>query len=269
MVLLLADLNKKVLFLFSPPMRLTILSLFLLVGCTPDALIPCNEDGPAGMLCREYRYFDDAPQGYVEFEYHGDSVVSNIFNRNSILEKTIIERYDDERIISVTNQFPEEESVVASYHYNELDSLFLIVYGTNDSSVQISYLDGKRSRESRVVDDEVVGYKDFRYFQDDGQLYRISLYNGSDSLLNYRNFDYFNTNGIERYRATEFTAEHQLIGRRLYTFSQNGLISSMEFRLEDGTVAERKDYIYDGAGKLIEETGRFYSSSSKSVYLYH
>ena len=162
-----------------------------------------------------------------------------------------------------------QESVVGSYHYNELDSLILIVYGTNDSSVQITYTDGKRFRESRIIDEVVVGYKEYRYFQDDGELYRISLFDENGVLLNYKNFDYFNTNGVERYRATEFMADHQMVGRRLYTFSQLGLISSMEYRLADGTIAESMDYIYDGAGKLTEQNGQRFGNSSKSVYLYY
>jgi hypothetical protein len=252
-------------------MRLTIFSLllFFLVSCAPDELIPCSEDGPSGELCREYRYYNDDPQGYVEFEYLGDSVVSSLYDQHSILQKTIIERFEDGRIISVTSQYPDQGSVVGTYHYNEMDSLFLIVYGANDSSLQISYVDGKRFRETRLIEEVMVGYIEYRYFQDDGKLYRKSLFDANDSLINYRNFDYFNTNGIERYRATEYSAEHELIGRRLFTFSQNGLISSMEYKLADGTVAETMGYLYDSAGKLTEQSGTSYSNTSKSVYLYH
>ena len=252
-------------------MRLTIFSLllFFLVGCTPDELIPCREDGPSGKLCREYRYYNDEPQGYVELDYVGDSVVSSLYDRNSILQKTVIERFDGDRVISITSQYPDQESVVGTYHYNEMDSLFLIVYGANDSTLQISYVDGKRFRETRLIEEVIMYYTEYRYFQDDGKLYRKSLYSANDSLINYRNFDYFNTNGIERYRTTEYSSEHELIGRRLFTFSQNGLISSMEYRLADGTVAASMNYIYAGAGTLIEETGQSYGNTSKSLYLYH
>lgn len=221
------------------------------------------------MACREYRYYDDNPQGYVEFEYLGDSVVSNFLNRNSSLEKTVIERFNNNQIISVTNQFPDQASVVGTYHYNELDSLFLIVYGANDSSLQISYENGKRLREVKVVGSDTVGSKEYRYFQDDGALYRISEFDGSGTLTAYRNFDYFNTNGTERYRTSEYTPDHQLIGRKVYTFSQLGLISSMEFKLTDNTIAESMEYIYDGAGKLIEKNGERLGITSKSVYLYY
>lgn len=259
-----------VLFLPSPAMKINTLWLLLLTlfGCTPDVFIPCNGDGPTGSICREYRLYNDAAQGYVEFKYAGDSVVSAIYNQNSVLEKTVIERYDNDRIISVTNQYPSTESVVGTYHYNEMDSLFLIVYGANDSSLQISYVDGKRFRESRVIDSDTVSYKEYRYFQNGGELYRISDYDSEDELIRYRNFDYFNTDGVERYRASLYTPTHQLVGRRLFTFSQLGLISSMEFKLADGTVVESKNYIYDSAGKLMEEFGQAYGNTSKSVFLY-
>lgn len=265
------DLNDMVLFLISPLMRTTLFSLICLtmIGCTADVYVPCNGDGPSGSPCREYRLYNEVAQGYVEFEYKGDSVVSNLYNQNSWLEKTIIERYENERLISSTAQFPTAESVVSTFHYNESDSLFLIVHGTNDSALQISYQNGKRHIESRLVNGETVGYKEFRYFQSGGELYRISDYGADGELLGYRNFDYFNTNGIRQYRATVFTPDHQLVGRRLFTFSQLGLISSMEYKLADGTLAESKNYIYDSAGKLTEKHGSFAGNTTKSVYLYY
>jgi hypothetical protein len=114
----------------------------------------------------------------------------------------------------------------------------------------------------------MVGHKEFRYFQNGGELYRISDYGVDGELLGYRNFDYFNTNGIRQYRATVFTPDHQLVGRRLFTFSQLGLISSMEYKLADGTLAGSKNYIYDSAGKLTEVHGWVYGNTTKSVYLY-
>lgn len=252
-------------------MRNTLIAFLALAlsSCTSDVLLPCSNDGPPGRTCREYRFHDGDAQGYVEFEYSGDSVVSYIFDRNSNLVKTIIERSSEERIISVTNQFPDAPSVVGTYHYNELDSLFLIVYGANDSTVNISYEDGKRSVEARVVGTDTIGSKAFRYFQDDGELYRISEYDGSNELITYRNFDYFNTDGVVQYRTSEYTPEHELLGRKLYTFTQLGLISSMEYRLADGTIAESMSYIYDGAGKLTEKNGHRLGTTSKSVYLYY
>lgn len=265
------DLDQMVLFLISPLMRLTILSLLclLLFGCSKDEFVPCNGVGIPGNLCREYRFYNDVGQGYVEFSYAGDSVVSSIYNQQSVLEKTIIERYANGRLISITNQFPADESVVATFHYNEMDSLFLVVYGANDSTIQISYQNGKRYLESRIAGDVLLGFKEYRYFQNGGELYRISDFDADSLLLGYRNFDYFNTNEIVRYRATEYTPNHQLIGRRLFTFSQLGLISSMEYKLADGIIAESKNYIYDSAGKLAEEQGYFAGNTTKSVYLYH
>ncbi len=250
---------------------LFILPVVLLFGCTEDALIPCeSDDGPSGKLCREYKYFNNYPQGFVEFEHLGDSVVvSSLYSQQSVLEKTVREQFDDGRTIVFTEQFPNNGTRVQSYHYNEMDSLNLIVFGPNDSSISITYQEGKRYRETTIVQDAETHYRDYRYFQDDGMLYRISEYTGDSMLLSYRNFSYVTTNEGDAYRVTYYSAEHELIGRRRFSFSQNGLISSMEFRLADGTVAESKEYIYDGAGKLTEQKGQQYSNTSKSVYLYY
>lgn len=244
--------------------------LSLLYGCTEDVLVPCSSDQPPGRICREYRYFNNEPQGFVEFDHFGDSLlVSTIYNENSGVEKTIREQFDNGQLIAVTEQFPDRNSRVETWHYNEFDSLSLIIYGANDSVLHISYEDGKRFRESLLVNDAVAYYKEYRYFEDDGMLYRVSDYDADDSLLGYRNYDYFSGNEGSFYRTTHYTGNYELIGRTRYGFTQLGLISSMEFRLADGTLAASKTYIYDAAGKLIEEKGQRFNNSSKSVYLYH
>lgn len=233
-------------------------------------LVPCNADQPTGKLCREYRYYNDVPQGFVEFEYLGDSVeISKIFDVHSELEKTVREQFSEGRTTVITEQFPDAPSRVQSWNYNEMDSLSLIVYGANDSSLQVTYTEGKRDRETVLIDDVIVRYRVYRYYQDDGKLYRITEFDGNDSLTFYSNYNYYNSNGNAFTRVSRYTSENELVGRRLFTFSQLGLINSMEFRLSDGTVAERKDYIYDGAGKLIEELGERFGNNSKSVYLYN
>lgn len=244
--------------------------VLLLFGCEQDVLVPCNADLPTGKLCREYRYYNDEPQGFVEFDHAGDSLqVSRIFDANSELAKTVIERFAEGRKTVITEQFPDGPSRVQSWNYNEMDSLSLIVYGANDSSLQITYAEGKRLRETVLIDDVIVRYREFRYYQDDGMLYRISEFDGNDSLTFYSNYNYYNSNGNAFTRVSRNTSENELVGRRLFTFSQLGLINSMEFRLANGTVVERMDYIYDGAGKLNEKLGQQYGNTSKSVYLYN
>lgn len=247
-----------------------ILFIFLLAGCSEDTLVPCNSGQQTGKLCREYRYYNDQPQGFVQYHHQGDSVlVLEIYDQQSVLEKTVREQFVNGKTTVITEQFPGEVSRVQSLHYNEFDSLSLIVYGANDSSLIITYQEGKRYRETMMADDLPVRYTQYRYYQDDGMLYRITEYDGNDSILSYRNFDYFNGNDGTFYRATLYTSAHELIGRKRYGFSQSGLISSMEFRLVDGTLAESMEYIYDSAQMLTEVHGQRFANTSKSVYLYN
>jgi len=250
--------------------RVLILLLVLLSACSEDALVPCRSEALTGKLCRKYQYHNDQPQGFTEYEYQGDSVVvSNVYSTNSVLEETIIKRYKNGQLSVITEQFPSMGSRVETRHYNEMDSLVLVVYGANDSSVVFTYDKGKRFRQIRIAGNDTMGYSEYRFYQDDGMLYRITEYDGNDSLRSYRNFDYFSGNDGTFYRATYYNAEHELIGRRRFGFSQNGLISSMEYRLADGTLAESKEYIYDSAERLTEESGQRYGNTSKSVYLYN
>lgn len=238
-----------------------------LVGCSTDEFIPCDGDGPQGSLCREYRYYNDSPEGYVEFEYGGDSlIISTIYNTDHRLEKTVVERLENGRTYSIAEQFPNSETHVQTWHYDEMDSLFSIVYGANDSSMQLTFENGKRKFQRYFHGSELNRYFEYRYYQDDGTLYRIYSYSTADSLLGYRSFDYFQITG--QFRASFYTSDNRLIGRKVFN-SQNGLITSSEFTDSTGTVTERSDYIYDASLRLIEKQEMRRNGTLKSVFLYY
>jgi len=235
-------------------------------ACSTDGLVLCEKEGTEGNLCREYRYLNNAPQGYIEFRHEGDSVaISDYFNTSSKLIKTIREHFENERIIVISEQYPNETSRVQTWHYNELDSLDRVVFGANDSVVRIEYEQGKRKREEYFHESELDRYFEYRYYQDDGKLYRIYDYTANDLLLSYRQFDFFSTG---QNRISYFTSEHKLTGRRVFN-SQNGLVASVEFTDTTGTVTERADYLYDAAFNLIEKTERRGDQTYKSVFLYY
>lgn len=248
--------------------------IFLLIlssfwGCSTDEVIPCGEDGIPGELCRVYRFYDDDAVGYTEFDYQEDTtVIQDFYSPNSRLQKSVVQRFTNGRIVALTEQFPEAESRVQTFHYNDFDSLFLVVYGANDSSLVISYENGRRKTEDLMMDSEVIRRKEYRYFQDGQDLYRVSFYLGIDSLIRYQNYDYFSSNGISQNRVSVYNPDFSLVGRRLYTFTQNGLIKSMEFRLGNGTIAESANYIYSGSGKLEEVSTELNGIPSKSIYVY-
>ncbi|MCF8461036.1 MAG: hypothetical protein K9G46_09940 [Flavobacteriales bacterium] len=235
-------------------------------ACSTDGLIPCDKEGTIGKLCREYRYLNDLPEGYVEFDQQGDSLlISDYYNQNLRLIKTIRHQSENGQTIVISEQYPNEDSRIQTWHYNEIDSLEQIVFGANDSVVQIDYEQGKRYREAYLRGAELNRYFEYRYYQDDGKLYRIYAYTSTDSLLSYSQFDYFSTG---QNRVSYFTSDHKLRGRRVYN-SQNGLISSIQFMDTTGTVTERADYIYDAAFNLTEKTERKGELTYKSVFLYY
>lgn len=247
---------------------LILLSVLLVAGCETDLLVPCEEsNGPAGRVCREYRYVDDASVGYVEYEYQGDSLCRSYFYDSQVrLKKTVTQRYENGRISSIAEQFTNGPSRVQTWHYLENDSLYRIVHGANDSVMELTYSEGKRVGQAFFHNGELQRRTEFRYFQDDGKLYRISYYNAEDSLLSYRNHEYFSTG---QQRVSYYTSTHQLVGRRVYRFSQLGLITSNEFTDAEGTVTYHATYIYDAAGKLTEAAAVELDQVSKQVYLYY
>lgn len=246
---------------------LLICIVFVLSACETDSLIPCEGDGPTGEVCREYKYFNHSPTGYVDFTHDGDSLlIIEAYDQQHRLQKTVKEWFVNGSTSVIAEQYPDENTKVQTWHYNELDSLEAIVFGANDSSMHIIYENGKRKTESYIHGDSLVRYFTYRYFQDDGNLYRIYMYNAQDSLLSYRSFEYFSTG---QNRVSYFTASNELVGRKVFRFSQNGLISSIEFTNDEGAVTERSDYIYDASFNLIEKTQSVPSGTYKSVFLYY
>lgn len=240
---------------------------FVLSSCETDNLIPCNGDGPSGKVCREYRYFNGSPSGYAEFTYEGDSIlISEIYDQQHRLQKTLKQWSVNGKTTVIAEQYPDEDTKVQTWHYNDVDSLTAIVFGANDSSIQITYENGKRKTESYQYGDSLNRYFSYRYFQDDGNLYRIYRYNSQDSLLSYRSFEYFSTG---QNRVSYYTAANELVGRKVYRFSQNGLISSIEFTDDEGVVTERSEYLYDASFNLIEKTETVPNGTYKSVFLYY
>lgn len=225
----------------------------LLSGCTSDVLVPCEKDNePSGRLCREYVFENEQARGFIEWAYFSDSMtVATYFDAASNEQKSVQRRYTNQLLSVVVESYPNGETNVRSFHYNEFDSVSAIVYGANDSSMQVTYQNGKRLRETHVADEQITCYSVYRYYQDDGRLYRISRYSTTDSLLSYRQFDYFDTG---QQRTSFFTANHQLLGRRVFRFSPLGLITSAVFTNNGGTETERIEYFYDSSHKLTERT---------------
>jgi hypothetical protein len=239
----------------------------LFAACRTDALLPCENEGPVGEICREYRYSDDDAIGFAEFEYEPDILTTeNIYDQHSNLIKTIIEHFEDGKTVIIAEQYPDKESIVQSWHYGDNDSIRQIYFGGIDSLIEYAYENEKRLRDEYFHDGELDRWTSYRYYQDDGKLYRKTFYNAEDSLLRYENYQYF-SNGQNR--VTYYTPSHQITGRRVVRFSQLGLITSNEFTNADGVVTQNENYIYDVAGKLVERHALNFDQSAKSVYLYY
>lgn len=240
----------------------------LIASCTSDVLVPCETGtGPSGKLCREYVFEEQQGQGFIEWTYLSDTMtVATYFDAGSIEQKSVERRYENGLLHVIVESYPNGETNVRSLHYNDMDSLSAIVYGANDSSMQVTYENGKRLRETHVTDEQVTGYSVYRYYQDDGRLYRILNYNSTDSLLSYRQLDYFDSG---QQRTSFFTSNHQLLGRRVFRFSQPGLITSTVFTNNEGTETERIEYFYDSGHKLTERITETPLRKLSSRFIYY
>jgi len=247
----------------------TLLILVIMIcSCQTDVTIPCDDEGgESGKLCREYLYTNDVPVGFKTFEHQLDTVlVSYFFDNNSEQQKSLTEKFEDGRLYLKVAQFENSDTQVETRHYNEMDSLTDILYGANDSATMIFYEGANRTRQEFSHADSLNRYEIYRYYQDDGRLYKISTFDASDQMMFYRSFEYFSTG---QNRIAYYTPEHRLIGRELVSFSQLGLITSTEFTDSTGTVIGRENYIYNAAGKLTEQSRFGNDQTSRSVFLYY
>ena len=256
-------------FLFSRHLKIAtiIFFVFCFAGCTSDVHLPCENEGPAGNVCREYRYANGAGVGYAELDYNEQNkIVSNLYDKNSNLIKTIVEHFDNGRTSVIAEQYPDRESVVQSWHYGENDSLSSIYFGVIDSVYKFSFEEGKRVKQEYFVAGGLDRWTALRYYQDDGKLYRKSFYDSTDNLLRYENYEYFSTG---QNRVTYYTANHEVLARKVISFSALGLITSSETTNAEGVVTAGENYIYDMAGKLTEQSSFKFDQTLKSVYLYY
>lgn len=248
---------------------LTALTCILLSACDQDALIPCQGDGDAqGRLCREYRFSNGVPVGYIDFTYRGDTMVEkSYFDQLGIVQSTVTERYAEGVLRSVSSRFESGTQVVSSYHYQPDDSLQMIVYGAVDSVVMFHYgPHGLRSRVEFLRSDTVHRAISYRYFEDEPRLYQTQYYSGADSLTEYRSREYFIQGKV---RTDHFSPSHQFLGHTIEEWMDGQRLISSRFTAPDQTVTHTLVNTYDAQGRLSEAFETFPYGSDRSVYMYN
>lgn len=246
-----------------------ILSAMMSAGCQEDVLVPCDKGDAvlSGLLCREYRFSNGIPVGYLEHTYRGDTAIDiSVYDTQAILRKTSTERYHDGLLRTVVERFDNGSRQVRSYNYGD-GHLDAIVFGAVDS-VQ-SYTYDALGRLSVVVvqaGDVRLRSTEHRYFVDEDKLYRLNFYDGNDSLLEYRNHEYF-LDG--RVRIDHYTSGHAFLGYTLELWTSDGRLLSSQFTAPDQAITHRVILTYNAHGLLTERTETRPFFSDRSVFMYH
>jgi len=242
----------------------------LFIGCQPDVLLPCEESEAIlnGKLCREYRFTNGSPIGYLEYAYRGDTAIDiNTYDTQAILQKTSTERYDAGQLRTVVERFGSDNRLVRSYNYLNSGLLDCIVFGAVDSAECYTYdPQGRVTLVQSLADSVKLRATEYRYFEDEDRLYRIIFYDGSDSLLEYRNHEYF-LDG--RVRIDHFAGDHSFLGHAVEMRAIDGRLLSSRFTAPDQTITHRTECSYDANGRLIERTAARPFGSERSVWMYH
>lgn len=241
--------------------------LVLLWSCSTDVPAPCADgSGSIDHPCREYLSVNETPQGFLEFFFSGDSLVeTDHYNARSEWVATRTEQIRNGRTEVVTQRQANGPTIVSTYHYNEHDSLAAIFHGSVDSTVRYEYGPFGKTLEQIFHQETLVRQRSFRYYEDNGELYRIYELNPSDSVLRYRHFEYFSTGQT---RISEFTGANELIGRHVRNFSASGQLLWSTFTDSTGTERQRTDITYDDLGRAMEKSVRSIWQTRSSRYAY-
>jgi YD repeat-containing protein len=241
----------------------------LMAGCMADQPVECEPVvGAEGKLCREYRYENGNSVGYVQYAYRGDTAIDlSHFDPFHSLRKTETRSYWEGQLRSVAERFADGSRVVRSYSYLPGDSLECIVFGMVDSTVCFGY-DAlhRRIRETHATGDTVTRSIDYRYFEDEDRLYRISFRDASDSITEYRNHIYFFDGTV---RIEHFAGEHTFLGHAVEQWAPDGRLLSRRFSDTTGTVTATAEWRYDPQGRLTERISQEAFRSVRSILLYH
>jgi hypothetical protein len=243
--------------------------LTLMAGCTADQPVECEPaDGLEGKLCREYRFENGTSVGYVQYAYRGDTAIDlSHFDPSHSLRKTETRSFWEGQLRSVVERFPDGSRVVRSYNYLPNDSLECIVYGMVDSTVCLDYDDIQRAvRKTYVAEGQLTRSIEYRYFEDEDRLYRISFLDANNSIIEYRNHIYFFDGTV---RIEHYSGNNTFIGHAVERFRADGKLSSRQFSDSDGVASENTEWVYDAIGRLVERSSIKAFSNERTVFLYH
>jgi len=237
-------------------------------SCGVDEIIPCSADAMhSGKLCREYRFSNGNPVGYVEYFYSGDTAIDQtFFDNDGNPVKSITERYSNGLLQAKVERLENGTTTVGSYHYLSNDSLECIVFGAVDSSHCLSYLNNKRVRFEHFHGESRVRYQEYRYYEDDGRLFRISYFNQNDSLIHYRTYDYY-FGGIVRINYAN--SNHVTLGYTVLDFSENHYLESSQFTDTTGQITNRLEQVYDASYRLSESIEESAFGTSRILFMYN
>ncbi len=233
---------------------LFIFILFIsLASCRVDEFSPCdNAPGMEGLLCKEFRFENDASIGYLAYYYNSD----RLFNRKEYkatdgqLKKYDTYEYETGKL-SIEHSFTEEGKLISEkkYTYNSSSNLSNVTHiedGVEVSYKSFEYTDTLLQKESNYSFNQLDNYTVYQYYNGETNLYRKSLYSAAGELLSYTNIEYF-INNYQRHN--HYNGNYEFTGYDVYVYdnAQNILRFS----------------IYDATGKLITLTEYNYSSEGQ------
>ncbi len=254
------------------------LFIFLAVfvaSCSVDEFSPCNDaPGMEGMLCKEFRFENNASIGYLAYYYNSEKQLTRMdFKAND----GQLKKYDtfiyENGNISVERSYDAEGKLLneKEYQYDALSNLSNVYHIENGVEVaykQFEYSDTLLQKESSFNHSQLENYTVYQYYNGETNLYRKSVYSASNELLSYTNIEYF-VNNYERHN--HFTGNHIYTGYDVFVFDAGKNITRSSVYDYTGKLMSYIEYTYNASGQLdisnqYDEDGKLRKNNK---YIYH
>ncbi len=247
--------------------------LSLLNSCSPDVLVPCENDGlKIGLLCKQYIYQGDEVVGYYNYYYNSQNqLVKKALQKSSgIVVREETYQYNTKNQISELNKHDQNSNVDSTFKfsYNTFDSLSeKEIYVSNELITYTTYSYNNYNQIASSINhlgDSILSFTNYNYLSD-GKTYKITSYSADTNITAYTLYDYYTNNmlKIEFYKGTtlsdyhileyendtliklsEFSADQSLNGYYQYEYDKYNNISKISFYDESDDLIYYNEYKY-------------------------
>lgn len=236
----------------------------LLLSCEKDSFIAPTDQNLINKLSRIYIFYQENFIGYHDYIYDNDQLLHqiNTYNASDVLKRQITYTYNSnqEMISYELKDHVNNNTVNYAFTYTYFDSIAYYTIDDNSNLEKYKYTyntNFQREKQEHLIDQNLIDYTEF-YYNTSNRLWLERNFDTNDSLLYYKEYDYFYNNSIQishysdtaylGYELMQYSDELLLVKHFFYN-SNNNLNKSIEFSYNSNNKLERREE-YTAGGSI-------------------